>query len=180
MFSDEMMSDVDVFRPGVLNIVAAKSYGTLVVTVQRDAIGMSMPDVTLRRVLTTAMSAVSAYSLVSAIAAVFGYQRPILMVPWRYRKTRLTASRSHYAQVRSSNEVNSFHDLSGSLVVDSVAFSARVTKSTKDPEKLAIASAQRNISAFEKISIVRAASTIVRFRLSTTPFCCGVLGTVFW
>ncbi|GJV66632.1 hypothetical protein Tco_1482141 [Tanacetum coccineum] len=38
LFSDEMMSDVDVFRPGVLNVVAAKSYGTLVVTVQRDAI----------------------------------------------------------------------------------------------------------------------------------------------
>ncbi|GKG08245.1 hypothetical protein Tco_0334077, partial [Tanacetum coccineum] len=37
-FSDEMMSDVDVFRPGVLNVVAAKSYGTLVVRVQRDAI----------------------------------------------------------------------------------------------------------------------------------------------
>ncbi|GJU01518.1 hypothetical protein Tco_1111856 [Tanacetum coccineum] len=33
-----MMSDVDVFRPGVLNVVAAKSYGTLVVTVHRDAI----------------------------------------------------------------------------------------------------------------------------------------------
>ncbi|GJZ59206.1 hypothetical protein Tco_0615022 [Tanacetum coccineum] len=38
LFSDEMMSDVDVFRPGVLNVVAAKSYGTLVVIVQRDAI----------------------------------------------------------------------------------------------------------------------------------------------
>ncbi|GKD79608.1 hypothetical protein Tco_1342229, partial [Tanacetum coccineum] len=38
LFSDEMMSDVDVFRPRVLNVVAAKSYGTLVVTVQRDAI----------------------------------------------------------------------------------------------------------------------------------------------
>ncbi|GKB52440.1 hypothetical protein Tco_0903193 [Tanacetum coccineum] len=38
LFSDEMMSDVDVFRPGVLNVVAAKSYGTLVVTVQWDAI----------------------------------------------------------------------------------------------------------------------------------------------
>ncbi|GJX15516.1 hypothetical protein Tco_0216348, partial [Tanacetum coccineum] len=38
LFSDEIMSDVDVFRPGVRNIVAAKSYGTLVVTVQRDAI----------------------------------------------------------------------------------------------------------------------------------------------
>ncbi|GKF93735.1 hypothetical protein Tco_0283435, partial [Tanacetum coccineum] len=38
LLSDEMMSDVDVFRPGVLNIIAAQSYGTLVVTVQRDAI----------------------------------------------------------------------------------------------------------------------------------------------
>ncbi|GKF48440.1 hypothetical protein Tco_0141691, partial [Tanacetum coccineum] len=36
LFSDEMMSDVDVFRPGVLDVVAAKSYGTLVVTVHRD------------------------------------------------------------------------------------------------------------------------------------------------
>ncbi|GKB80498.1 hypothetical protein Tco_0947393 [Tanacetum coccineum] len=38
-----MMSDVDVFRPGVLNVVAAKSYGTLVVTVQRDAIEGYVP-----------------------------------------------------------------------------------------------------------------------------------------
>ncbi|GKG39926.1 hypothetical protein Tco_0466703, partial [Tanacetum coccineum] len=33
-----MMSDVDVFRPGVLDVVAAESYGTLVVTIQRDMI----------------------------------------------------------------------------------------------------------------------------------------------
>ncbi|GKD89202.1 hypothetical protein Tco_1364709 [Tanacetum coccineum] len=33
MFSNEMMSDVDVFRPGVLDIVAAEGYGTLVVTI---------------------------------------------------------------------------------------------------------------------------------------------------
>ncbi|GJZ05996.1 ribonuclease H-like domain-containing protein [Tanacetum coccineum] len=38
LFFDEMMSDADVFRPGVLNVVAAEGYGTLVVTVQRDAI----------------------------------------------------------------------------------------------------------------------------------------------
>ncbi|GKF02719.1 hypothetical protein Tco_0029642, partial [Tanacetum coccineum] len=38
LFSDEMMSDVDVFRPGVLDIVATESYGTLVVTIQRDVI----------------------------------------------------------------------------------------------------------------------------------------------
>ncbi|GKF85196.1 hypothetical protein Tco_0250094, partial [Tanacetum coccineum] len=38
LFSDEMMSDVDVFRPGVLSVVAAKGYDTLVVTIQRDAI----------------------------------------------------------------------------------------------------------------------------------------------
>ncbi|GJR59409.1 hypothetical protein Tco_1501571 [Tanacetum coccineum] len=31
LFSDEMMSDVDVFRLGVLNVVAAEGYGTLVV-----------------------------------------------------------------------------------------------------------------------------------------------------
>ncbi|GJU86096.1 retrotransposon protein, putative, ty1-copia subclass [Tanacetum coccineum] len=31
-----MMSDVDVFRPGVLDVVAAESYDTLVVTIQRD------------------------------------------------------------------------------------------------------------------------------------------------
>ncbi|GJZ67487.1 hypothetical protein Tco_0630727 [Tanacetum coccineum] len=38
LFFDEMMSDVDVFRPGVLDVVAAESYGTLVVTIQRDMI----------------------------------------------------------------------------------------------------------------------------------------------
>ncbi|GJY54667.1 hypothetical protein Tco_0446331, partial [Tanacetum coccineum] len=38
LFSDEMMSDVDVFRPGVLDVVAAESYGTLFVTIQRDVI----------------------------------------------------------------------------------------------------------------------------------------------
>ncbi|GKG15698.1 hypothetical protein Tco_0358021, partial [Tanacetum coccineum] len=38
LFSDEMMSDVNVFRPGVLNVIAAKSYGTLVVTLHRDTI----------------------------------------------------------------------------------------------------------------------------------------------
>ncbi|GKG11682.1 hypothetical protein Tco_0345919, partial [Tanacetum coccineum] len=32
-FSNEMMSDVDVFRPGVLDIVVAEGYGTLVVTI---------------------------------------------------------------------------------------------------------------------------------------------------
>ncbi|GJX84760.1 hypothetical protein Tco_0335534 [Tanacetum coccineum] len=76
----EMMSDVDVFRPEVLNIVAAEGYGTLVVTVQRDAI---CPE---------NLHDLSAYA-VSAMAMSFGYQRTILMVPWRYRKTRLTASR---------------------------------------------------------------------------------------
>ncbi|GKF96121.1 hypothetical protein Tco_0288856, partial [Tanacetum coccineum] len=38
LFSDEMMSDVDMFRPGALDVVAAESYGTLVVTIQRDVI----------------------------------------------------------------------------------------------------------------------------------------------
>ncbi|GJQ99055.1 hypothetical protein Tco_0522040 [Tanacetum coccineum] len=38
LFSDEMMSKVDVFRPGVLDVVVAESYGTLVVTIQRDVI----------------------------------------------------------------------------------------------------------------------------------------------
>ncbi|GKD85751.1 hypothetical protein Tco_1356905 [Tanacetum coccineum] len=38
LFSDEMMSNVDVFRPGVLDVVAAQSYSTLVVTIQRDVI----------------------------------------------------------------------------------------------------------------------------------------------
>ncbi|GJV70747.1 hypothetical protein Tco_1490742 [Tanacetum coccineum] len=36
LFSDEMMSDVDVFRPGVLNIVAAKKLWHFVVISQRD------------------------------------------------------------------------------------------------------------------------------------------------
>ncbi|GJT17186.1 hypothetical protein Tco_0875892 [Tanacetum coccineum] len=62
-----MMSDVDVFRPGVLNIVAAKSYGTLVVTVQRDAI---------------------------CHGGVFRDSKDLYFsVLGRYRKTRLTASR---------------------------------------------------------------------------------------
>ncbi|GKF48755.1 hypothetical protein Tco_0142006 [Tanacetum coccineum] len=38
LFSDETMLDVDVFRPGVLEVVAAESYGTLVITIQRDVI----------------------------------------------------------------------------------------------------------------------------------------------
>ncbi|GKC88526.1 hypothetical protein Tco_1149175, partial [Tanacetum coccineum] len=38
LFSDEMMSNVNVFRPGVLDVVAAESYDTLVVTIQRDVI----------------------------------------------------------------------------------------------------------------------------------------------
>ncbi|GJR01716.1 hypothetical protein Tco_0524700 [Tanacetum coccineum] len=38
LFSNEMMSDVDVFRPGVLDVIAAESYGTLVVITQRDVI----------------------------------------------------------------------------------------------------------------------------------------------
>ncbi|GKB16573.1 hypothetical protein Tco_0850496 [Tanacetum coccineum] len=38
LFANEMMSDVDVFRPGVLDIVAAEGYGTLVVTIQRNVI----------------------------------------------------------------------------------------------------------------------------------------------
>ncbi|GKD01872.1 hypothetical protein Tco_1172146, partial [Tanacetum coccineum] len=37
LFSYEMMSDVDVFRPGVLDVVATESYGTLV-TIQKDVI----------------------------------------------------------------------------------------------------------------------------------------------
>nr|GFA60296.1 hypothetical protein [Tanacetum cinerariifolium] len=39
---------------------------------------------------------------------------------------------------------------------------------------VAIASAQKNKGSFEADSIVRAASTSVRFRLLTTPFCSGV------
>ncbi|GKA06048.1 hypothetical protein Tco_0685168 [Tanacetum coccineum] len=38
LFSDEIMSDADVFKPGVLDVVAAESYCTLVVTIQRDVI----------------------------------------------------------------------------------------------------------------------------------------------
>ncbi|GJU13720.1 hypothetical protein Tco_1136116 [Tanacetum coccineum] len=36
LFSNEMMSDVDVFRPRVLDIVVAESYGTFVVIIQRS------------------------------------------------------------------------------------------------------------------------------------------------
>ncbi|GKG18343.1 hypothetical protein Tco_0372641, partial [Tanacetum coccineum] len=38
------------------------------------------------------------------------------------------------------------------------------------------ASAQNDNGSLEAESIVRAASTRVRFRLSTTPFCSGVRG----
>ncbi|GJR95102.1 hypothetical protein Tco_0267276 [Tanacetum coccineum] len=38
LFPDEVMSDVDVFRPGVLDVIAAEGYGTLVVTIQRNVI----------------------------------------------------------------------------------------------------------------------------------------------
>ncbi|GJS22531.1 hypothetical protein Tco_0451163 [Tanacetum coccineum] len=41
---------------------------------------------------------------------------------------------------------------------------------------VAIASAQNNKGSLEAESIVRAASTRVQFRLSTTPFCSGVQG----
>ncbi|GKB08019.1 hypothetical protein Tco_0836303 [Tanacetum coccineum] len=41
---------------------------------------------------------------------------------------------------------------------------------------VAIASAQKNKGSLEAESIVRAASTRVRFHLSTTPFCSGVRG----
>ncbi|GKA74640.1 hypothetical protein Tco_0780942 [Tanacetum coccineum] len=89
---DEMMSDVDVFRPGVLDVVVAEGYGTLVVIVQRDVIELAHARLLLRCPDNLAMICVYAYA-VSAMAVSFGYQRPILMVPWRYRKTRLTASR---------------------------------------------------------------------------------------
>ncbi|GKG11917.1 hypothetical protein Tco_0346154 [Tanacetum coccineum] len=45
LFYDEMMSDVDVFRPGVLDVVAAESYGTLVVTIHR--IWAQHPDIAI-------------------------------------------------------------------------------------------------------------------------------------
>ncbi|GJX53137.1 hypothetical protein Tco_0281506, partial [Tanacetum coccineum] len=38
LLSNEMMSNVDVFSPRMLDIVAAESYGTFVVTIQRDVI----------------------------------------------------------------------------------------------------------------------------------------------
>ncbi|GKC63237.1 hypothetical protein Tco_1095835, partial [Tanacetum coccineum] len=90
----------------------------------------------------------------------------------------------------------------------SIRGGSRVTKSTKDSKKskirllimhqliwgfvmmsvnegsvlgsVATASAHRNIGALENINIVLAASTRVRFCLSTTPFCCGVLRNIFW
>ncbi|GKE47030.1 hypothetical protein Tco_1478288 [Tanacetum coccineum] len=39
LFSNEMMSDVDVFRPRVLDIVAVESYGNFFVTIQRNCHG---------------------------------------------------------------------------------------------------------------------------------------------
>ncbi|GJZ25072.1 hypothetical protein Tco_0562531, partial [Tanacetum coccineum] len=52
-----------------------------------------------------------------------------------------------------------------------------VTSATKDVKHaVVIASAQKNKGSLEAESIVRAASTRVRFRLSTTSFCSGVRG----
>ncbi|GKB82810.1 hypothetical protein Tco_0949705, partial [Tanacetum coccineum] len=52
-----------------------------------------------------------------------------------------------------------------------------VTSATKDVKHaVAIASSQKNRGSLEAKSIVRAASTRVRFRLSTTPFYSGVRG----
>nr|GFA69192.1 hypothetical protein [Tanacetum cinerariifolium] len=117
---------------------------------------------------------------------------------WGY----IRSCRNRIGQLIELN-VNSFHDASGPFLVDSMPFPAwsitnkyssvscwlklskicavvcRIAKCTKDSEKLATASAHRNIGALENISIVRAASTRVRFRLSTTPFCWGVLELSF-
>nr|GEX30303.1 hypothetical protein [Tanacetum cinerariifolium] len=111
--------------------------------------------------------------------------------------------RSHWLRQLIELDVNSFHDTSGSFVVDFITLPAwcitngnsyisywfqfakifavicRITEGTKDTEKVATASAQRNIGALENISIVLAASTRVQFCLSTMPFCCGVLETDF-
>ena len=38
LFSDEMVSNIDVLRSGVLNVVATKSNGTFIVTVHRDLV----------------------------------------------------------------------------------------------------------------------------------------------
>ncbi|GKD54714.1 hypothetical protein Tco_1288101 [Tanacetum coccineum] len=57
LFSDEMMSDVNVFRPRVLDVVAAESYDTLVAIIQRDVICLdNMHDLRLPQ-LNSGMSA---------------------------------------------------------------------------------------------------------------------------
>ncbi|GKF76457.1 hypothetical protein Tco_0225901 [Tanacetum coccineum] len=67
-----------------------------------------------------------------------------------------------------------FNYQSGSLVVNSVSLRLSATKDVKDA--VAIASSQKNKGSLEAKSVVQAASTRVRFRLSTTPFCSGVRG----
>nr|GEV30790.1 hypothetical protein [Tanacetum cinerariifolium] len=68
-----MVSNVNVLGPGVLDIIAAESNDTAIVTIQRNLIEDKVA--------------------VSATAVYFGYQRPQLMVPLRYQKTRLSTSR---------------------------------------------------------------------------------------
>nr|GEY66872.1 hypothetical protein [Tanacetum cinerariifolium] len=70
-----MVLNVNVLRPGVLDIIAAESNGTMIVTIQGNLVEV--------KVIVS----------VSAMAVSFGYQRPQLMVPLRYRKTRLSGSR---------------------------------------------------------------------------------------
>ncbi|GJW01726.1 hypothetical protein Tco_1556977 [Tanacetum coccineum] len=52
----------------------------------------------------------------------------------------------------------------------------RIVRERRRLHAVAIASAQKNKGSLEAESIVRAASTRVRFHLSTTPFCSGVRG----
>nr|GFA43102.1 hypothetical protein [Tanacetum cinerariifolium] len=67
-----MVSNVNVLGPGVLDIIAAESNGTTIITIQENLVEVK--------------------AAVSVMAVSFGYQRPQLMVPLRYQKTLLSAS----------------------------------------------------------------------------------------
>nr|GEZ55890.1 hypothetical protein [Tanacetum cinerariifolium] len=73
-----MVSNVNVLRPAVLDIIAAESNGTAIVTIQGNLIEDKV--------------VVSSAWAVSAMTVSFGYQRPQLMVLLRYQKTRLRVS----------------------------------------------------------------------------------------
>nr|GEU36761.1 zinc finger, CCHC-type [Tanacetum cinerariifolium] len=101
LFSNEIMPDVDVFRPRVLDIVVAESYGTFLSKYRGTAIAVS-----------------------------FGYQRPMLMVPWRYRKTRLTAS-SIGNEDSDSFKLGNQATVAGNTLTTTMAITESIHQATK-------------------------------------------------